>query len=63
MYLENLSWNILFPLSETVPTKISLMITQERHEESRFSGGQFLPMSRSVRAPLYKSAQGSQKRK
>ncbi|XP_033752489.1 uncharacterized protein LOC117336185 isoform X9 [Pecten maximus] len=39
---------------ETVPTKIQLMINQSHQEEKSF-GGQFLPLSRTIRAPFYRN--------
>lgn len=39
---------------ETVPTKIQLMISQSHQEEKTF-GGQFLPLSRTIRAPFYRN--------
>ncbi|XP_021353363.1 cytosolic carboxypeptidase 2-like isoform X28 [Mizuhopecten yessoensis] len=41
-------------ISETVPTKIQLMISQSHQEEKTF-GGQFLPLSRTIRAPFYRN--------
>eukprot|EP00105_Crassostrea_gigas_P042541 XP_019926689.1 PREDICTED: uncharacterized protein LOC105337506 isoform X4 [Crassostrea gigas] len=41
-------------LSEAVPTKIQLMISQDHQEEKAF-GGQFLPLSRTIRAPFYRN--------
>lgn len=44
------SWMI----AEAVPTKIQLMISQDHQEEKAF-GGQFLPLSRTIRAPFYRN--------
>uniref|UniRef100_A0A8W8N829 Uncharacterized protein n=1 Tax=Magallana gigas TaxID=29159 RepID=A0A8W8N829_MAGGI len=41
-------------LTEAVPTKIQLMISQDHQEEKAF-GGQFLPLSRTIRAPFYRN--------
>ncbi|XP_061174704.1 uncharacterized protein LOC133183807 isoform X2 [Saccostrea echinata] len=42
-------------LTEAVPTKIQLMITQD-HQEEKAYGGQFLPLSRTIRAPFYRNS-------
>ncbi|XP_062596008.1 uncharacterized protein LOC134257410 [Saccostrea cucullata] len=42
-------------LTEAVPTKIQLMITQD-HQEEKTYGGQFLPLSRTIRAPFYRNS-------
>ncbi|XP_053384365.1 uncharacterized protein LOC123536146 isoform X9 [Mercenaria mercenaria] len=52
----------LNPLLETIPTKISLMITHD-HDDSPYAGNQFLPLSRTVRGTYNKSAQVQPKRK
>ncbi|CAG2184755.1 AGBL2_3 [Mytilus edulis] len=39
--------------AEALPTKIQLMISQDHQEEKCF-GGQFLPLSRTIRGPFYR---------
>ncbi|XP_052797687.1 uncharacterized protein LOC128229851 isoform X23 [Mya arenaria] len=47
---------------ETIPTKISLMITHD-HDDRSFAGNQFLPLTRTLRGPFNKSANLPSKRK
>ncbi|XP_055996459.1 cytosolic carboxypeptidase 2-like isoform X25 [Ostrea edulis] len=47
-------------LTEAVPTKIQLMISQD-HQEDKAYGGQFLPLSRTIRAPFYRNNNSKRK--
>lgn len=46
--------------TEAVPTKIQLMISQD-HQEDKAYGGQFLPLSRTIRAPFYRNNNSKRK--